>query len=240
MRYNHQPYYIKKLVTLANRCYINHFVRPQFSSLGHASQILNPRHLVLFGDRISVGDHAHIICAADNKVRLTTWPTKGRQASISIGDYCLISPGTRISAAEQISIGNSCMFAANCYISDSDWHGLYNRTRPFRCTRPVTLEDNVWLGERVIVCKGVTIGENSVIGAGAVVTRDIPPNVVAVGNPARVIKNLNPKRRMLTRAALFRNGEHYLRNLDELDKYTLAGNSLWNWLRSLLLPNRQD
>ena len=65
------------------------------------------------------------------------------------------------------------MFAANVYISDSDWHGIYNRIRPFRCTKPVVLENNVWLGERVIVNKGVTIGENSVIGAGAVVTRDV-------------------------------------------------------------------
>lgn len=132
------------------------------------------------------------------------------------------------------------MFAANCYISDSDWHGIYNRTRPFRCTKPITLKDNVWLGERVIVCKGVTIGENSVIGAGAVVTKDIPANVVAAGNPARVIKDINPKRRMLTRADLFHDAEHYHSNLDELDKYTLEDNSLGNWLRSLFFPNRLD
>ncbi|WP_219724535.1 DapH/DapD/GlmU-related protein [Halomonas urumqiensis] len=56
---------------------------------------------------------------------------------------------------------------------------------------PITIEDNVWLGGGVIVLAGVTIGENSVIGAGAVVTKDIPANVVAVGNPARVIKALD-------------------------------------------------
>ncbi|WP_007518965.1 sugar O-acetyltransferase [Pseudofrankia saprophytica] len=55
---------------------------------------------------------------------------------------------------------------------------------------PITIGDNVWLGGGVIVCPGVTIGQNSVVGAGAVVTRDLPPNVLAVGNPARVIRAL--------------------------------------------------
>ena len=55
---------------------------------------------------------------------------------------------------------------------------------------PITLEDNVWLGGGVIVCPGVTIGENTVVGAGAVVPRDLPPNVVAVGNPARSVKRI--------------------------------------------------
>jgi maltose O-acetyltransferase len=57
-------------------------------------------------------------------------------------------------------------------------------------SKPITLHDNVWLGGGVIVCPGVTIGENTVVGAGAVVTRDLPANVVAVGNPARVIRTI--------------------------------------------------
>jgi maltose O-acetyltransferase len=55
---------------------------------------------------------------------------------------------------------------------------------------PITIGDNVWLGGGVIVCPGVTIGDNSVIGAGSVVVRDIPANVVAVGNPARVLREI--------------------------------------------------
>lgn len=57
-------------------------------------------------------------------------------------------------------------------------------------SKPITIRDNVWLGGGVIVCPGVTIGENTVVGAGAVVTRDLPANVVAVGNPARVIRTI--------------------------------------------------
>lgn len=64
------------------------------------------------------------------------------------------------------------------------------RRDKWESAEPIVIGDNVWLGGGVIVCPGVTIGENSVIGAGAVVTRDIPANVVAVGNPARVIKQI--------------------------------------------------
>ncbi len=215
-------------------------MRPQFDGLGKAPHIFSPQHLVIFGSNISIGDNAHIISASDNKIRLTTWPARGKQARIKIGDYCLISPGARLSAEQDICIGNNVMLAANCYISDSDWHGIYNRTRPFRCTQPVVLEDNVWLGERVIVCKGVTIGENSVVGAGAVVTRSLPPNCVAAGNPAKVIKTIDPQRRMLKRDSLFRDTEHYHQNLDQLDKYTLGQNGWLNWIRSLLSPSQSD
>ena len=55
---------------------------------------------------------------------------------------------------------------------------------------PITIGDNVWLGGGVIVCPGVTIGENTVVGAGAVVVKDLPANVVAVGNPARVVREI--------------------------------------------------
>ena len=64
------------------------------------------------------------------------------------------------------------------------------RRRRFETARPITIGDNVWLGGGVIVCAGVTIGDDSVVGAGSVVTRDIPPRVLAVGNPCRVVREL--------------------------------------------------
>lgn len=66
------------------------------------------------------------------------------------------------------------------------------RRDKWEAAKPIVIGDNVWLGGGVIVCPGVTIGENTVVGAGAVVTRDLPANVVAVGNPARVIRHLDP------------------------------------------------
>lgn len=240
MRRNNTPYFIKRICTAINRFYVRRFIVPQFDSVGKALDIGHPRHLVIFGCNIHIGDYAQIIAAPDNAIRFTTWPSKQRSGQIRIGNYCLISPGVRISSAQSISIGDNCMFAANVYISDSDWHGIYNRIRPFRCTKPVVLENNVWLGESVIVNKGVRIGENSVVGAGSVVTKDIPANSIAAGNPARVIKSINPDRRMLKRELLFTDAEHYFYNQDQLDRYMLGKNSIWNWLRTLLKPSPQD
>ncbi|MEE6280779.1 DapH/DapD/GlmU-related protein [Georgenia sunbinii] len=64
------------------------------------------------------------------------------------------------------------------------------RREKWEAAEPITIGDNVWLGGGVIVCPGVSIGENTVVGAGAVVVKDLPANVVAVGNPARVIRTL--------------------------------------------------
>lgn len=68
------------------------------------------------------------------------------------------------------------------------------RRAKWEAARPITLEDNVWLGGGVIVCPGVTVGANTVVGAGSVVVKDLPPNVVAAGNPARVIRPVTGKR----------------------------------------------
>jgi acetyltransferase-like isoleucine patch superfamily enzyme len=59
------------------------------------------------------------------------------------------------------------------------------------------LERGAWIGDSAIVCKGVRVGENSIVGAGAVVTKDVPPNVIVAGNPARVVKKLDPKKIIL-------------------------------------------
>lgn len=107
-------------------------------------------------------------------------------AQITIGDNCGFS-GTVIGSALRISIGNNVRCGANTLITDSDWH--YDDPRVGK-DKEVVIGDNVWLGYGVKVLKGVHIGENSVIGAGSIVTRDIPANVVAAGNPCKVIKPL--------------------------------------------------
>lgn len=202
--------------------------------------VIAPMSAEIFGRNIEVGDYLHLISSKDNPVRLTTWSGKGMDGKITVGNYCLMSPGTTITAADSIHIGDNCMFAAGCYIADSDWHGIYNRLRPFRCTKPIVLKDNVWIGHGAKVCKGVTIGENSVVAAGSVVVKDVPDNVVVGGNPAKVIKAINPKRRMLKRERLFERGEFYAQNQKALDRYVLSGNTWWDWLRSMVFPTRQD
>jgi acetyltransferase-like isoleucine patch superfamily enzyme len=240
VRKDHRPFLIKYYCSRINNWYVRRFVQPQFEQLGIHPMIIKPHTCEIHGKGISAGNYLHLISHRTKPVRLTTWSGRQGQGLIDIGDYCLIAPGVEITAAQSIRIGANTMIAAECSINDCDWHGLYNRTRPFRCSQPVTLGDNVWLGARVIVCKGVTIGDNSVIGAGSVVTSDIPANVVAAGNPARVVKELNPRRRMLKREFLFRKGDFYWQNQKQLDKYLTAGNSLWKWLNVLTGPSRQD
>jgi len=88
-----------------------------------------------------------------------------------IGKYCLLCPGVRISAGCEIVIGDSVMMAQGAFITDSDWHGVYDRSLSVGESIPVHIGRNVWIGDSAIVTKGVAIGENSIIGAGAVVVR---------------------------------------------------------------------
>jgi acetyltransferase-like isoleucine patch superfamily enzyme len=103
-----------------------------------------------------------------------------------IGEGCGFS-GTVIGAFSKIELGQNVRCGANTLITDSDWHPQDPRVGP---AKPIYIGDNVWLGYGAIVMKGVYIGENSVIGAGSIVTRNIPANVIAAGNPCKVIKQL--------------------------------------------------
>jgi acetyltransferase-like isoleucine patch superfamily enzyme len=108
---------------------------------------------------------------------------------ITTGDHCGFS-GTVIGCFDSITIGSHVKCGANTLITDGDWHADDPRSsRP----RPIVIGDNVWLGVNVTVMKGVTIGENSLIGAGSIVTRDIPANVIAAGNPCTVIRPIEKK-----------------------------------------------
>lgn len=112
--------------------------------------------------------------------------TLKKNATIQIGNNCGFS-GTVIGSAKFIKIGDNVRCGANTMITDSDWHTEDPRTG---IDKVVIIENNVWLGYGVKVLKGVHIGENSLIGAGSIVTKDIPANVIAAGNPCKVIKQL--------------------------------------------------
>lgn len=144
-----------------------------------------------------------------------------RSAFAHIGEDSFVMPGLRFDYGYNVSIGNSCFFNFNCVFLDGAPIRFGNRvmagpgcmfltplhpmlaaeryehpadgSRPLEWERelPVTVEDDVWFGAGVIVNPGVTIGTGSVIGSGSVVTRDVPPNVFAAGNPCRVIRVLN-------------------------------------------------
>jgi len=122
----------------------------------------------------------------------------------TIGDFTLLN-GALIMADDKIDIGSHCLISWNVGIADSDFHPLepaqrlidaqalapFFKDRPARPklkTAPVRIADNVWVGMNAVILKGVTIGENSIVAAGSVVTKSIPPNTVVAGNPAVIVK----------------------------------------------------
>lgn len=106
---------------------------------------------------------------------------------VEIGNNVFVNYGTSFSAHRLIRIGNDCQIGSYVCLMDNDYHRVEDRTQLSE-SRPIVLCNNVWLGVRVIVLKGVTIGENAVVGSGSVVTKDVPPNCVAAGLPAKVIR----------------------------------------------------
>jgi acetyltransferase-like isoleucine patch superfamily enzyme len=119
--------------------------------------------------------------------RLSIVTTTSR-ARIVIKDGAGISNSV-ISCCESITVGKDTLIGAECLITDSDFHGVPLRENPPARSAPVEIGDLVFVGTRTIVLKGVKIGNHSVIGAGSVVTSDIPENCLAAGNPARVIRS---------------------------------------------------
>ena len=116
-----------------------------------------------------------------------------KESLIIIGQNVASNNGLLIISAERIEIGNDCLIGKDVQMIDFDAHGLApsERRNSIGKVKPIVIGRNVWIGNNVIILKGTEIGDNSVIGAGAVVTGGkFPSNVVIAGNPAKVVKSL--------------------------------------------------
>lgn len=140
--------------------------------------------LVTNQGRLLIGDRVRM-----SSVVSTLELSVGPNATLEIGDRVLINHGSSLGATKLVRIGECCNIGSQVILIDNAFHELDPDRRDQQPDpAPVILERNVWLAARVIVLPGVTIGRNSVIGAGSVVTRDIPPDVLAAGIPAKVIR----------------------------------------------------
>lgn len=125
------------------------------------------------------------------------------RGKIQIGDYTTIRYDSKITCSNSIKIGNYVIISNNVTIADNNSHPISSKIRKEMCmsgfesklwdidyaeSKPVIIEDNVWIGENVTILKGVTIGKGSIIGTQAVVTKNIPPYTIAAGNPAKIVK----------------------------------------------------
>jgi acetyltransferase-like isoleucine patch superfamily enzyme len=147
---------------------------------------------------VRIGNHVSVYAGCSFAI--------GENGSCAIGDFTLLN-GALIMAEERIEIGSHCLISWGVGIADSDFHPLalaqrlvdaeahapFFKDRPPRpklTTAPVIIRDNVWIGMNAVILKGVTVGENSVVAAGAIVSKSVAANVVVAGNPAQVVREL--------------------------------------------------
>ena len=182
--------YKNTLYTLWIRNFIGH--------LGEHSRICYPCSLQGGGQHnISIGDYTTI----QGTSILGCWTKYGNQqfpnASITIGNHCSIGEYNHITACNKITIGDGLLTGRYVIISDNSHGGLSEEEaniqpslRDLKSKGEVVIGNNVWLGDKVAVLSGVHIGNNVIVAANAVVTKDIPDNCVVAGVPASVVKNI--------------------------------------------------
>ena len=134
--------------------------------------------------RITIEKNATLICGKDVSFHAGCKLAVHEGAELTLGNNIYFNMNTSLFCRNKISIGDNTAISQNVVIRDSDVHHIKGKEN----NAPISIGNHCWIGTNVIILKGVTIGDNSVIGAGSVVTHDIPPNCLAAGNPAKVIK----------------------------------------------------
>ena len=142
--------------------------------------------------KVITKNNGKIIC--EGKIRLDSYAELESLGEIKLGNHFVLNSYSRVVAHEQICIGENVVIARFVSILDHD-HALGKEKGTFELrgytTAPIKIGNNVWIGDKVSILKGVTIGDNVIIGANAVVTKDIPSNVVAGGVPAKIVKEID-------------------------------------------------
>ena len=140
--------------------------------------------------RLEIGEHALL--------EPHVWLTAPGAARIRIGSGTFLNIGVMVAAVELVEIGDHCMFANGCFVSDGN-HRFDDRERPvpwqgFSSKGPTRVGDNVWCGANVVIASGVEVGERCVIGANSVVTSDLPAFSIAAGAPAKLLRTIDYKK----------------------------------------------
>ncbi len=152
-------------------------------SIEQPDRLTNPMYIRV-DNWVTIGAHARIEAIRD-------YQNQPYNGTISIGQNTIINPYSHIAAAASLYIGEWVLMGSRVSIIDHD-HGFSKLDTPITCqplsVAPIKIENHVWIGENVVILKGVTIGAYAIIGANSIVTADIPVGGIAVGNPARVIR----------------------------------------------------
>ena len=169
---------------------------PQNVNIDLPRNIVNPDRIFL-GNDIYLGPNSLLIALTGYPGPMIQHPEKKgpRQtfdSKISIGNRVTSTGQLQVAAMSEVTIEDDVMFATNVNITDG-FHGFTRIDEPYKyqeMTRiqPITIKQGCWIGQNVVICPGVTIGEMSVVGANSVVTQSLPGRCIAVGSPAKVIK----------------------------------------------------
>jgi acetyltransferase-like isoleucine patch superfamily enzyme len=149
------------------------------------------------GEILEALDSGRLTIGRDTLLEPGCWITMAPGATISIGSGCFLNRGTMLAAHERIEIGDHVMFANNCFVGDAD-HRYDDPDKPvtwqgFKPRGPVKIGDNCWFGVNCVVTGGVEIGERCVIGSSSVVTKSLPGGTIAMGIPAKVVREIEFK-----------------------------------------------
>lgn len=194
---NKLRYYRLKWKSFISSMYMYQYCRFYGVQIGKGCRFWNRSVIIMQnGAVISIGDRC--IFRSDRSSNLIgvkhpcILSAHASDTLVSIGNDCAFS-GVSIGALESITIGNNVQVGADTLITDSDWHTMDSADRDNQNMirkAPVVIGDNVWIGSSCIILKGVTIGRNTVVGSGSIVTASLPPDTVCGGNPCKVIRNL--------------------------------------------------
>lgn len=183
------------LTCCVSQTYLIFLKRKRGVSIGKGLTLKGIPQFEIFGNgKIIIGKNATLYSTRRKYFSHIASPVRffSENGLISVGDNTRIN-GATIHARKMISIGQNCLIAANTSIIDSNGHELCldnpeERIHSYDQPQAITIEDSVWIGLNSIILKGVTIGKGAVIGAGSIVTKDIPPYCLAAGNPVKIIK----------------------------------------------------
>jgi acetyltransferase-like isoleucine patch superfamily enzyme len=143
---------------------------------------LHGRPAVVNQGTLTIGDRVRLVSTVAT-LELATLPG----GHLEIGDNVFINYGSSLVSSTHVKVGNDCLIGTHVMVMDCDFHRVEDKVWD-TSGAPIVLEDRVWLGNRSIVLKGVTIGHDAVVAAGSVVTHDVPPRTVVAGVPARVVR----------------------------------------------------
>ncbi len=169
------------------------------ATTGRSTRLFDTSNLVGVPERLQIGDYCHIM----GEILLVN-----STARVTIGNYCSLGKDSRIWAQESVVIGNHVLIAHLVDIHDNNSHSLEWRDRREDAVNvferghaletakvpaaPVVIEDDVWIGAKSTIMKGVRIGRGAVVAAASVVTKDVSPFTLVAGNPARTVRELTP------------------------------------------------